>query len=313
MIYDIKNMRTFFDTAWERHRIYVLKSLGYEKPWTKDKIYQRYYFCNVFRSLDKTSQYLIELIKKNEHRPDLWKTIMLFRYISRLSTYEKLKGHEFDFKWMYHKLWDMKRAGDTVFTGAFILSSAKDKSKINYIFSLLTHIEGYLIPFDETLQKTQSIKEICNGIIYLPGIGPFMAYQYCMDFLYSSRYMRNVTDKYTWTILGKGAVRGMNRILFNKPKSPSSLYLQKSRALYDLDFANDVFLYWLQEIVDNLNKEIIKTYNIVRKVTDYNGISGMISDLYKPFRKLHMGNVEHWLCEYDKYCRGYFKRVYRGV
>ena len=84
------NLERFFQIAWERHRIYVLKELGIQKPWTKDPIFLDYYFCNVFRYLDKTSKWIIKnAIELNEDNPELWKTIIMCRYISRISTLQK--------------------------------------------------------------------------------------------------------------------------------------------------------------------------------------------------------------------------------
>lgn len=44
----------------ERHRIYVRRAAGEPKPWTDDPILQRYKFTNVFRQLDRGTVWLTE-------------------------------------------------------------------------------------------------------------------------------------------------------------------------------------------------------------------------------------------------------------
>jgi len=308
-----KRLDLFFETAWKRHKIYVLKEMGMKKPWTPDLILRSNYFCNVFRKLDKTSvRFIKQVIEPNEHRPDLWKTIMLFRYISRISTYDVLEGHEFDFHWMYYKLRDMQKNKEKIFTNAFIVNSKGIgggwDDKVSYIFKLLKHIQDSYIQdktsFDKLLQMIGSIKEAYGCFINLSGIGPFMAYQYCMDFAYSKRYLKNASDTYTWTSLGLGARRGMNRLLFGQAKS--------NKILFDLRIAANIYEEWRNEIFHNLDKKIDETYALL-KMTNHSFKRIEIANLYEPFNHLKMCEVEHWLCEFDKYCRGGSKkRKYDG-
>ena len=89
------NLDLFFATAYERHRIYVKRYLGYEKPWTKNEVFQSNFFCNVFRDFDKTTRHMQSILHMlNEHEcpiEEYWKFTILLRYISRISTYTKIE------------------------------------------------------------------------------------------------------------------------------------------------------------------------------------------------------------------------------
>lgn len=305
-----KRLKKFFAIAWERHRIYTLKAMGMPKPWTDDPIFQQYCFCNVFRRIDKTTEYFVDLIiNKNESYSDLWKSIILFRYISRISTYKELEGHEFDFSWMYKRLREMQRNKDKIFTNAFIVNSKTSigwSDKVTYIFKLLKYFEEEYPHnmFDTTLRHMGSISSTYTAMLSAPGIGPFMAYQYCMDFTYSSRYLLHAKDAYTWTSLGLGAVRGMNRLLYGRAMS--------NKILFDVKIAGHIFNEWLNEVYYHIEEEIDKTYGVAFVLPDITRET--IAKHYKWFRKLAMCDVEHWLCEYDKYCRGGSKkRRYSGI
>jgi len=306
-----KRLQLFFNTAWERHRIYVLKTLNMPKPWTKNLVFQQYCFCNVFRRIDKTTIELIDrVIDGRERNENLWKSIMLFRFISRISTYKELEGHEFDYKWMYAKLRTMQKNKEKIFTNAFIVNSRSPTGgwtdKVSYIFKLLKYFdESYGGAFDISLRNFGSIKQTYEALLIAPGIGPFMAYQYCMDFAYSSRYLLHANDQCVWTSLGLGAKRGMNRLLYGQAK--------KTKILFDINIAGFIYNSWMDEIYNHIDEEIDKTYAIVKQIYD-SVTREAIAEHYKWFRHLLLCDVEHWLCEYDKYCRGGSKkRSYPGV
>lgn len=53
------SIKEFFWFINERQRIYLAKESGkMPPPWTEDEILQKYFFCNVFREQDKTTRYI---------------------------------------------------------------------------------------------------------------------------------------------------------------------------------------------------------------------------------------------------------------
>lgn len=298
-----EKLAKFFELAFERHRIYVLKELGLKKPWTDDKIFQNWFFCNVFRRIDKTTVWMEDhIIKPNEDDPDLWKNIMLYRYISNIRTFKALAENCDDCtdrKQVYKVLRCWQQKGETIFTSAFICNSkgvgGTWTDKVTYIFTLLKEINEN--GFDIFLKNVGALSEVFKYLRCFSGVGNFMAYEYTTDFSYSQRYLANSPEIYTWCDLGLGAVRGLNRLIHEVPTS--NIIENKTKYL------KYIFEEWKIYIKLKLKNEIDKTLNIIDDIK--------VVKLYKSFNNLTMREVEHWLCEYDKYCRGGSKkRRYNG-
>jgi len=303
-------LNQFCRTAWSRHRIYVLKELGTAKPWTEDTIYLDNFFCNVFRYLDKTSKYIIkEAIEPNEDNSELWKTIIVCRYISRLDTLQQLNNCKLlinNQRALYEYLREMQYDREKIFTNAFIVNSKTSsgwKDKVTYLFNLIKDVYDLCASMpDRSLQIASTLEEMYLTFITLDGVGPFMAYQYAIDFSYSKRYLKNATDKYDWTQLGLGAVRGMNRILTGSPG--------RTKIPEAIKFTKEILAYWEDEVEEHVAEEVEKTWRIVKQnFTDVDlPLRSNVALMYYPFEKLTMSDVEHWLCEYDKYMRGGSKK-----
>ncbi len=295
-----ERIKQFCELAFKRHQIYVLKEIGIPKPWTKDPILKNYYFCNVFRFLDKTSKWIIKnAIEPNEDNTELWKTIIICRYISKIKTLQKLK----DAKCLignqtiaYNMLRNMQRNEERIFTGAFVLNS-NQTDKVSYLFNLLFNIRKKMNTQPDTIIRcTYTMENLYHLLIDLPGIGPFMAYQYVIDFTYSDRYLKKAWDKTTWTQLGLGAIRGMNRLLYGKASS--------NKILNPVKLAKELLSEWRTYVYKYIQEWIWQTNKIAQQDT---------SSMFSYFQYLDLRDIEHQLCEYDKYCRGGSKkRRYSG-
>lgn len=83
-------MNLFFETMYERQLIWKRRFIDKkEKPWTKNKIFQQYKFTNVYRELDKNSQWEIKNIILDDSldlRNIVWK-IMVFRFFNNPKTF----------------------------------------------------------------------------------------------------------------------------------------------------------------------------------------------------------------------------------
>ncbi len=306
----------FVQSAFLRHRIYCLKEFGVPKPWTENPVFQQYYFCNVFRRIDKTSKWIIDnVIDPYAGDPDLWKKIIIARYISRIDTLEMLKAHGgFDkIKYAQSALRTHKDLGGKVVTNAFVVNSKTTDGyadKITHLFRTIKFLSDTYFDLDTTLQLSRaSLEETYNRLLIAPGCGPFMSYQYVCDMAYSSRYLMDAPDTNTWAQLGIGAMRGMNRILGNtniRAKVPGAL-----------DFTNELLGLWQQRVRERLNDEGSKTARMIDSDStrpENGSTSAFITHAYHWFTVLKMCDVQHWLCEFDKYMRGGSKkRRYKGV
>ena len=84
------NLRLFFETMYERQRIWKKRFIdGSERPWTKNKIFQESKFTNVYRELDRNSQWQIKNILLDESlslKNLIWK-MMVFRFFNSPETF----------------------------------------------------------------------------------------------------------------------------------------------------------------------------------------------------------------------------------
>lgn len=128
----------------ERHRIYLKKTAGEPKPWTSDPILQKFKFTNVFRQLDTGTVWLTEnFIKPHwDDRLDLIAfNICWYRMFNWKGTGELL-GWQTDWEPLKVrlKLHAALRHGKQVFTGAHIVRSAFGEPKIDSIVDVCSDL-----------------------------------------------------------------------------------------------------------------------------------------------------------------------------
>lgn len=85
------HLRLFFETMYERQMIWYKRFIKKQKsPWTKNKIFQESKFTNVYRELDRNSQWQIKNILLDDEldlRNLIWK-LMVFRFFNNPETFE---------------------------------------------------------------------------------------------------------------------------------------------------------------------------------------------------------------------------------
>lgn len=284
----------------ERHDIYLKRKAGQPGPWTADPILAGGRFCNVFRELDTVTIWIDQNIRKpyagHEH---LWLMLALARYINwpdTLATLIEAPGawpsHE-DFKPsnVSEVLAAKASLGDKVYTGAYMIRAESDQSKEWYSWSKHRYIAEIVIgrlwedraAFVEVLEgKRQASLEQVWKVFQEPryiGWGPFMAYEVVTD-LRHTRYLNEAPDIYSWANAGPGAIRGLNRLhgrdLGAKPK-PEATNQEMFELMNDLnDWAEPGFTQTFGPRLDGGEDT---------------------------FPRFEMRDIEHCLCEFDKYER----------
>lgn len=85
------NLQLFFETMYERQLIWKRRFLDKEeRPWTQNKIFQESKFTNVYRELDRNSQWQIKNILLDDEldlKNLIWK-LMVFRFFNNPETFE---------------------------------------------------------------------------------------------------------------------------------------------------------------------------------------------------------------------------------
>lgn len=275
--------RRFVYWIYERHRIYRRRKKGKPKPWTDDQILQTIFFTNPYRENDKVTQWFRNYVRDRlADNSDVLFATICFRWFNYIPTGIVLKRENLLRDWVTKRAVKLlKEQEGKVFTGAFNISnSGSTKPKINRV------CEDYIKPvWDDRRQlikdakRWSSLQEAHQRISRYPGMGGsgFMAYEVVCDLRYT-RFLNNAADKNTWSNPGPGARRGLNRILGRDVKTPIS---KKE---------------WEHESIALL--------------------SAVHVDLGE-MPTFEMREIEHSLCEFDKYERarlneGHLKRKYDG-
>lgn len=85
------HLRLFFETMYERQMIWYKRFIKKQNsPWTKNKIFQESKFTNVYRELDRNSQWQIKNILLDDEldlQNLIWK-LMVFRFFNNPETFE---------------------------------------------------------------------------------------------------------------------------------------------------------------------------------------------------------------------------------
>lgn len=226
--------QTFWYWINERQKVWSRKYNGYPKPWSDDPIFQEWKFCNVFRRLDKQSQFLIERVinpHKADNQADLLFNIFLFRAFNWWDTY-KLLGWQDNFRYTeaLRILTQQRMRQEKLTSGAYMIRGRQGFPKYHSILMTVDKVWSERQTLLEIVQQNNSIqtatKTISNGNFW--GWSDFTAYQVALDLTYSP-IMPKPSDLNEWCAFGPGAARGI-RLIF--PDLEKSRFLEMAMFLW---------------------------------------------------------------------------------
>ena len=278
-----------FTYAKKRQDIFLARQAGQPKPWTRDLILRQYKFCNVFREDDATTVYIRE--KWRCDGADAIFRLSVARCINRIESLRRIEVHPAienpKFWEIFHAL---LRSAQPLVTGAYIVKTPAGMDKLDGVIEILRPIrEDALSMRAAWLSWTSNLPDTLEGMHqFLTGyscIGGFMAYEIVSDLRYTD-LLRSAPDVNTWAFLGPGATRGMCRLL-NLPLDALSRNSKKDQ----------LFMLTCMQQILAASKDPV------------NWPRG-----WPPWE---MREVEHGLCEFDKYERtrlgeGRPKQLYPG-
>lgn len=278
--YKERQLKWYWYWINERHMIYVKR---FEKelhaPWTKDKILREYKFTNAFRQLDRVTQAWTDRFCRLLHKGrdmtdgDLLFQLCQFRFFNWPETYDKLFfGMS---KWNLKKakalLDDMKSEKKQIFTGAYIITAAGRTDPKHYVIAeALDELYETRDELAEAIRDEESMQHTTKVLASITTVGPFIAYEIACD-LRHTRILAHAKDRLSWANTGPGAKRGIHRLLYGKIGGVENL----PKGEY-----NDVMHDLLKMAPSKLGKHFDKAE--------------------WPFE---MREIEHSLCEFDKYMR----------
>jgi len=271
----VNNLETFWYWINERHAIYLNREEGQEAPWTEDKILQSYRFCNVYRELDVVTEWIRDNWRTPwADHPNLWFAMCVARQINRPETLKKfgfprdnLREYVVKIRGIMQK---MRDRGEQIYGAAYILT-AGGKAMQKHLYTA----DYVLMPIAKdppSFAKTKSgwsLQGMWKGLREYEGFGPFIAYEVVTDLRHTRYYNPHgpQADHMKWANAGPGAKRGLARIYYN----------DKEKRLSE--------------------KECLLKMRELLAMSAKDGI------LHPALPKLEMRDIEHSLCETDKYLR----------
>lgn len=260
-----ENLQRFFCFVNERHSIYLRRASGESWPWTQDKILRKYKFCNIFRELDTVTVWIRENWREPyADHPNLWFAMAMARQINWTDTLAEIGFPE---KWqprrVVHVIQYRRVRGLKAYTGAYMLTGTLGGGKAE---QTAFKILGPLYRHPPPLDQASTLEEAFRMFEGRPGFGPFLSYEVVTD-LRHTRYLRDATDTMTWASAGPGAMRGVNRML-GLPFKPAK------------QLSTDDYLGRMRHLL-GVSREYLP----------------------RDFPRLELRDIEHSLCEWDKYER----------
>lgn len=308
-----KGVERFFRYARSRHQVYLNRMAGMPRDkWTKDDILRTYRFTNVFRELDKTTVWFRENVRDRlRDKPEVLLATVLFRLLNRIEVGEAIFCQTMlptgRFKNSNRPLtaWDAFLAsGDTGVlrhailtclpngphaTGAYIISSPPGYSKLDGILEVVRRftIEKRVIPDSDLISEYDwrsmagsmienqwDLERVWGWLKQFDYFGPFHSYEIVTDLRFTS-LLESAPDICTWANPGPGARRGANRVHGRDKKDHSADRKELIVEMHDLlMLANSRVELWPG---GGHNK--------------------------KDWPDWEMREVEHTLCEFDKFER----------
>lgn len=257
----------YFQTANERHRIYLKRQADQPWPWTDDSIFKMYKFTNVYRQLDAGTIWLTDnWLRPYADHPMLFFNICLYRQFNWIPTAQALGFTE---TWNPDAVYDLLKlrrdAGLQLYTNAHMVRGPigidGTSEKLRYtVYNILDHLYANIPRFEPA--TTDNLQAAFAKLVKAYGFGGFVAYEVVSDLRWT-KYLQHADDIMTWANAGPGCVRGLNRLLKRDVKSG----MKQTEAVEHLITLVELSEYYL--------------------------------DKHMP--AWEMREAEHWCCEFSKY------------
>tara|TARA_R110001583_G_scaffold115512_6_gene265998 strand:+ start:296 stop:1123 length:828 start_codon:yes stop_codon:yes gene_type:complete len=256
-------IKEFFNFIEKRHQIYLNRQAGMPFPWTEDEILQTYSFCNVFRELDTVTIWLRE--NWREPYADHPNLPFAMAMARQINWPDTLEEIGFP------EQWNPEHVKNVMFARQL------KKEKVYTGAYMLTGtlggpkieqtIDKILTPLYEDPPEIHhnSLQNTWAEYLRYKGFAKFISYEVVTD-LRHTKHLNKAEDIMTWANAGPGAKRGLNRIFGRDLNQP--IHVKNST----------------EEMLDLLHYSC-----------------GYLDPETMP--PLEMRDIEHCLCEFDKYQR----------
>lgn len=275
---DEQTYQRFWDFLYERQLVWYKRNILKEPfPWTEDPVLLKYKFTNIYRELDTGTQYMFDNVlgKTDDLSIELF-NIILYRTYNLTSTWDHI-GFVYDFEKQKDELVatldNLQSSGITIWTSAHMVppyrtieGATKTQRMVKNLLPIWRERQSLLA----NIQSCQDLKSIFKHFVKLLQYGPFLAYELTTDVTYTN--ITTLSEDDYWANPGPGCKRGIKWIF---PKLKDLKPTTKDFEDCIIRIRNDQFTRLREEF-----QEIAFDNKI-----------------------LSMRNIEHSLCEFDKYNR----------
>lgn len=214
----------FFYWACERQNIFWKKYNGEQPPWTDDPILNHFSFTNVYRCLDRVSQYLLRNVIYNGRRyepEDMFFRILLFKHFNSCATWDALVQEfgDITYETGLGRIADFLdryiNEGNRIYSSAYLITPYfYQRPEYESMRGLSKHRVYLKIFEDEIFQNghiydflgAKSFEGLYNEFRIMKIYGDFMAQQYAIDLNYSPLFYFSENE---FVITGPGSLRGI--------------------------------------------------------------------------------------------------------
>jgi len=297
------HLNEFFRTMFERQEVWYKRNiLKQPAPWTDDPYLRDYKFTNVYRELDRASQWLIKnvLLDHSLSIEDMLFRLIIFRFYNQPDTFDSdsvyfVKLPHYD-TYNAKKLWletimYRKKVGNPWHT-AYMINIAflkmpkdwdaekkgmfKDHAYCEYAFP---KIHAMIPTIVEALQICPTPEGIINVLEKLPATAGFQAHEFYIDLCYCAKYWKQAVmpfDQNSFTNVGPGCSLGL-RLVF--PSLPAKSQIDG--------------IYILRDLAEDYLSKFKGCFKYIKwKNGEYHPAQECNITLHQ---------IEMWLCEYQKY------------
>lgn len=281
----------FFRYSRERHNVYLLRRRGDPAPWTEDAVMQRVGFTNIYRELDRVTVWFRQNIRDHlRHSHFVVPATAIFRWFNRIETGEAIAPM------LREGRWDGAEARELILgrlprgpwvTGSYMVHSPYGVDKLTGMLQYCEELMRWWVEPDAGKPSGQ-LQFFSNSINPVPlmnmeaahrvlcrlnGLAGFTAYEVITDLRYTCGV--NPTDRRAWAHAGPGATRGGSRVLYGEPDQ-----LSQGNPHH-------------QEQLRTLMRDLLRMSRDPQHWPQHD----------PDWPEWEMREVEHTLCEWDKYER----------
>jgi hypothetical protein len=279
------------------HKRFVLRK---DRPWTDDEIFNNSKFTNVYRELDRASQWVIRTVMMDTSltiEDYLFRNIIA-RFFNRPETFDKSLSDyalelphykDFDSKKLWREIMQYRDKVGNPWHTAYLMNPGMAKNdswnkegKFRddiYANKVFNDVHRIIPQLKKVLLTAKEPMEIITVLEKILAVSRFMSHEFYIDFCYAARFWKRPIMKFNendYTNVGPGASTGIRLIFPSMVKQIDGIYLLRDLAEnYLSNFSEDFkYIQWDKEE---------ERYDIV---TDCN---------------INLHQIEMWLCEYQKY------------